>query len=91
MPKMFSKQSAVNMLLMLGERLAKEAAEKNLTQMVVGAGELRRLLNNSNRRGKSTLSLALRRFAASQNISTQRWRIEVIDVHKPIIVIKRRP
>jgi hypothetical protein len=34
MPKMFSKQSAVHALLTLGERLAWEAAEKNLPEMV---------------------------------------------------------
>jgi hypothetical protein len=90
MPKMFSKQSAVHALLTLGERLAEEAAEKNLPEMVVGAGELRRLLNAGNRRGKSTLSLALRRFAASKNFTTQRWSLEVVDIRKPIIVIKRR-
>jgi hypothetical protein len=52
---------------------------------------LRRLLNAGNRRGKSTLSLALRRFAASKNFTTQRWSLEVVDIRKPIIVIKRRP
>ncbi|MEM1946516.1 MAG: hypothetical protein QXH12_04475 [Candidatus Caldarchaeum sp.] len=90
MPKMFSKQSAFKTILTLGDTLATIASEKNLQQMTVGVGELRRLLNNGERRGKSILSLALQRFAASNIFQTSSWVLEVVDVKKPILIIRRR-
>ncbi|MEM4302528.1 MAG: hypothetical protein QW470_06175 [Candidatus Caldarchaeum sp.] len=90
MPKMFSKQSAVKTILTLGDMLANIASEKNLQQMTVGVGELRRLLNEGEKRGKSILSLALQRFAASNIFQTPAWVLEVVDVKKPILVLRRR-
>ncbi|MEM4281518.1 MAG: hypothetical protein QXK38_04965 [Candidatus Caldarchaeum sp.] len=87
---MFSKQSAVKTILTLGDMLANIASEKNLQQMTVGVGELRRLLNEGEKRGKSILSLALQRFAASNIFQTPAWVLEVVDVKKPILVLRRR-
>lgn len=90
MPKLFSKHSAVQVILSAGEELARLAEEKGLRMMTVGRGEIRQLLNRGNKRGKSILSLAIRRFAVSNVFATARWVIEVVDRDKPLIVFRRR-
>lgn len=90
MPKMFSKAKAVQVIFAAGEALAKLAEEKQLSTMTVGRGELRMLLNQGNRRGKSLLSLAIQRFTVSNVFATSRWTIEVIDREKPLILFRRR-
>nr|BAJ46915.1 hypothetical protein HGMM_F30F06C41 [Candidatus Caldarchaeum subterraneum] len=90
MPKMFSKTRALETIIRVGEELAKLAEEKGLREMVVGRGELRMLLNKQNRRGKSILTLAIQRFAASQMFTTPRWTLEVADPVKPLLIYRRR-
>lgn len=90
MPKMYSKQSALQTILAAGEALSRVAAEKNLDTMTVGKGELRQLLNRENRRGKSILSLAIQRFAATKLFATPRWMLEVVDPDKPLLIFRKR-
>ncbi|MEM0349396.1 MAG: hypothetical protein QXD24_04365 [Candidatus Caldarchaeum sp.] len=90
MPKMFSKTKALETILRVGEALEKVAEEKGLKEMVVGRGELRMLLNRENRRGKSILTLAIQRFAASQTFATPWWTLEVADPSKPLLIYRRR-
>lgn len=87
---MYSKRAAVQHLLCLGDMLGEEADSKNLSQMVVGSGELKRLLSPGSRRGKSTLSLALKKFAAATVFNTSKWCIEILDPDKPIILYRKR-
>ncbi|MEM4417429.1 MAG: hypothetical protein QXD32_05165 [Nitrososphaerota archaeon] len=89
MPKMFFKESAVDVLLRLGDRLAEVAAERGVSQMTVGRGELRSLLNPGGGRSKDVLSMALRRFVLAERVSTPRWCLEILDRRKPLIVFRR--
>ncbi|MCS6784374.1 MAG: hypothetical protein RMI43_05430 [Candidatus Caldarchaeum sp.] len=90
MPKMFSKHSALSVILSVGEELTRLAEQKQQQTITVGRGELRQILNRGNRRGKSLLSLALQRFAVSNVFTTSRWVIEVVDRKKPLIIFRKR-
>jgi len=87
-PKLYFKERALEMVLRLGEMLAKMAAENGVREITVVRGELRSLLNKGGGRSKDLISMALRRFVIADSIQSSGWRMEIVDRRKPIIHLK---
>ena len=90
MPKLKSKERAFEVILTLGRRLLKICEERGLEEITVGRGELRSMLNPSNRRGKDLLTMSLQRFTVDERIITPSWEMVVRDWEKPVIYFRKR-
>lgn len=88
MPKMRSKKKALELIFSLGERLERLCAERGVSELTAGRGELRSLLNIGSRRGKDLLTMALQQFAAGEVVKTPRWELRVRDWEKPVICFR---
>lgn len=90
MPKLKSKEKALEMIIVLGRMLMRMCDERGVKEITVGRGEIRGLLSPSIRRGKDLLTMSLRRFAVDEVIITPDWEMVVKDWEKPVIYFRMR-
>jgi hypothetical protein len=96
MPKMKDKGEAIRQMLyaatIISHALEKKGVFKNVDETVVGRGELRHILDKD-RDGKGLLSLAsmaAKRFDVRRVKTIDgKYLVEVIDVDKPLLKIRR--
>ena len=96
MPKMKDKGEAIRQMLyaatIIAHSLEKKGVFKNVDETVVGRGELRHILDKD-RDGKGLLSLAsmaAKRFDVRRVKTIDgKYLVEVIDVDKPLLKIRR--
>ena len=97
MPKMKSKSEAIRQMLyaatIIATSLEGKGVFKNVSETVVGRGELRHILDKD-RDGKGLLSLAsmaAKKFDVRRIRTLDgRYEVEVIDVEKPLLKVRKR-
>lgn len=90
MPKLRSKEKALEIIASLGRSLLRLCEERGVVELTVGRGELRGMLNPNTRRGKDLLTMSLRRFTVDGVIITPSWEMVVRDWEKPVIYFRKK-
>jgi len=85
MPKMYNKKTALQIIFRAADKIADAMMSKGITEGDISKGELRKIFNIQNKRGKDIFSMALRKFVISNVIRTTDWEMVIVEPDKPRI------